>query len=282
MRMSGGFMDIDKSYEKKIGIAERELGDKLFFLLWFITLVQLVLIVWEWLNLMPSVLRPLNSFLGLSEKTEIKAIELTTTMYLIIQLAYMGKKEITRWVRKSDTVLTPEEYIRRIRRGDVAVLLWGILYITAGLFVAIHLLDRMPAELSRTFIQVTALYTCAFVSKTALKTRMRQTKEENHTPGPLNAKGLQSRKAMDDITNKEKELLEFIQENETVTTSDCIRQTQLSKSTTIRMLRNLLASGLLRREGMGKSVTYSVNKSGIPLSLPLKESVPPNGANVLL
>ncbi len=44
-------MEIDKAYERKIGVIEREIGDKLFFLLWFMTLTQLVLIIWEWIHL---------------------------------------------------------------------------------------------------------------------------------------------------------------------------------------------------------------------------------------
>ncbi len=193
-------MDIEKSYERKIETAKREIGDKLFFLLWFITLVQLGLIIWEWINLMPS----FRGLLGLSVKNEIKAIELTTTMYLIIQLAYMGKKEITRWVKKTDTALNPDEYIRRIRRGDVAVLMWGVLYITAGLLVAVHLIDQMPAELSRTFIQVATLYTCAFVSKSAFKGRMKQTNIASHSAMPEGKQAPVTHVTMDNTTKEEK------------------------------------------------------------------------------
>ena len=66
-------MDIEKTYKRKIESAEKEIGDTLFILLWSMTVVQLNLIFCEWINLN----HPLNSVLGLSDKIEIKAIELS-------------------------------------------------------------------------------------------------------------------------------------------------------------------------------------------------------------
>ena len=249
-------MDIDKSYERKIGIIERELGDKLFFLLWFATLIQLCLILWEWIDLVPAFRRLIN----LPWANEIKALELSTTGYLIIQLAYMGKKEITRWVRKTESVLQADEYIRRIRKGDVAVLIWGVLYLAAILCVALHIIERMPAELSRTFIQVATLYTCAIVSKTAFKGRLRPTSRASEFAG---TQGLKPGMAMDDTTDKEKELLEFIKEKNTVNVRDCIIHSGLAKSTVNLMLKNMGDSGLIVREGGSKYVTYSINKRAV-------------------
>ena len=255
-------MDIDKSFEKKRGIVERELGDKLFFLLWFITIGQLGLIIWECLNLMPLILPPLNSLLGLSGKIEIKAIELTTTIYLIIQLAYMGKKEITRWVGKSGTVLTTDEYIRRLRRGDVAVLIWGILYITSGLLVAVHVMEHMPSELSRTFIQVAALYTGAFISKSAFKGRQKQTMSGDHPIRALSEQTAQANADEGDISFKERELLEFIKGKEFVTVLECVGHISGSRSTINRSLRKLVVAGNIVRTGGGKSAVYSLNRPG--------------------
>ncbi len=249
-------MNIENVYERKVEVAEKEIGDKLFYLLWSMTIVQLALIVWEWINL----IHPLNSLLGLSDKIEIKAIELSTTGYLVIQLAYMGKKEITRWVKKADTVLNPNEYIRRIRRGDTAILLWGILYILGIVCVALHIIVHMPAELSRTFIQVTTLYTCAFVSKAAFKGRMKQDKQINHTGVPEGEQGITARAALESATNKEIALVEFIRDRKVVDIRDCIDHLALPKSTVNLMLKNMVDSGLLLREGSSRSVTYFVSK----------------------
>ncbi len=250
-------MNIDKSYERKIDTAEREIGDKLFFLLWFATLIQLGLVVWEWINLVPA----FHRLIGFPDANEIKAIELSTAAYLIIQLAYMGKKEITRWVRRTESVLQPDEYIRRIRIGDNAVLIWGVLYLASVLCVALHVIERMPAELSRTFIQVATLYTCAFVSKAAFKGRFKQAKAANHAD-PVSADSPKAGIAIDSTSEKEKELLEFMKEKKAVNIRDCIGQTKIPKSTINRLLGNLLGSGLIVREGNGRGAAYSVKEKG--------------------
>lgn len=247
-------MHIEASYARKIGIAERELGDKLFLLLWVATVIQLGLILFEWINLVPS----LNNLIQFSWADEIKAIELSTTGYLVIQLAYMGKKEITRWVRRSDTALNPDEYIRRIRKGDNAVLIWGVLYLAAILCVALHFIEQMPAELSRTFIQVTTLYTCAFVSKAAFKGRMKQTTATNHGTA-AESDGTLSAHTGDEMTEKEQELLGFIREHKTVNRKDCIGHTNFSRSTVNRLLKNLLDSDMIVRDGTNRNATYSMN-----------------------
>ena len=247
-------MDMDNSYERKIGIVERELGDKLFFLLWFATLIQLGLILWEWIDLVPAFRR----LIDLPWANEIKALELSTTGYLIIQLAYMGKKEITRWVKKTEPVLQADEYIRRIRKGDVAVLIWGVLYLTAILCVALHVIERMPAELSRTFIQVATLYTCAFVSKTAFKGRVK------HETKPVvdAVDGELDPAVKHNGTDREHEFLKFMQEKGVVNISDCMDRFNIPKSTAHYTIKKLLAADLIARKGMGKRATYSVNKPG--------------------
>ncbi len=230
-------MDIERSYERRIETVEKEIGDKLFFLLWFMTMAQLVLIMWEWIHLV----HPFHSLLGLSEKNEIRAIELSTTGYLVIQLAYMGKKEITRWVKKADTLLKPDEYIRRIRRGDTAILLWGVLYILGIICVALHIIEHMPAELSRTFIQVTTLYTCAFVSKTAFKSRAKV--EVNPEHADVN-EGIDTK------------VLEFIKQNSGAGIKECMEHSGMPRSSMGLVLRKLMNAGLITRTGSGRTVTY--------------------------
>ncbi len=134
-------MDIGKTYERKIEVVEKEIGDKVFFLLWSMTIVQLDLIVWEWINL----IHPLNSVLGLSDKIEIKAI-----------------------------------------------------------------------ELSRPFIQVTTLYTCAFVSKAAFKEKMKKTRYADYVRGDNDPEGPALNAAIYVPTDTEKKLLEFIEEKKAV------------------------------------------------------------------
>ena len=247
-------MDIDKSYERKVGIVERELGDKLFFLLWFATAIQITLVLWEWVNLVPA----LKTLVGISWAQEVKAIELSTTGYLIIQLAYMGKKEITRWLKRSESVLQPDEFIRRIRKGDVAVLIWGVLYLTAIICVALHIIERMPSELSRTFIQVTTLYTCAFVSKTAFKGRIkRETKPVADAVDEERAPAIEH-----NGTDREREFLKFIQEKGAVDISSCMDRFNIPKSTAHYTIRKMLAADMITRKGMGKRATYWINKPG--------------------
>ncbi len=55
-------------------------------------------------------------------------------------------------------------------------------------------------------------------------------------------------------------MLEFIKEQKTVNIRDCISHSGLPKSTMNLMLKNMVDSGLLLREGSSRSVTYSVSK----------------------
>ena len=244
-------MDRDTFYERKIATAEKEIGDKLFFLLWFATLIQLGLILWELVNLVPA----FHSLFGLPDANEIKAIELSTAAYLILQLAYMGKKEITRWVKRTESVLQPDEYIRRIRRGDNAVLIWGVLYLTSVLCVALHIIEHMPAELSRTFIQVATLYTCAFVSKAAFKGRINRTTKLQAQP--VSGQSIEAAANID--TGRKKELFEFIKSNGEISMSECTERLNIPKTTSYRILTSLLADGLIRRQGRGRNASYTMN-----------------------
>src|SRR5437016_2971312 len=149
--------------------AEREVGGKLFGLLWAATALQMGLIIWELLNLMPLTAAWLGDLAG----PAIHATEFTTSAYLIFQMAYMGRKEFSRWTKGvsgwinlgTAGKLPEEETVRRVRRSDVAVALWGGLLLLCVCLHALTAIPKIPQELFRTAIQVVGLYALALVSK---------------------------------------------------------------------------------------------------------------------
>jgi hypothetical protein len=215
------------NYNKQLLKVEHEFGDIIFVLLWIATLVQIGLILWDWLNVTPFI----RAFLALKQPNSIKAVELTTSAYLALQLAYMGKKEFTRWLsaRSSATTLEQSELASRLRRAEMLVLILGLIYLTAALTVALHVTERMPDELERTFIQVVSLYTLAFVSKSVFGSRVKQQAHADHGAG--------NHSEDTPSVTRSAELLEFIKAQGTVSTLDCMNWLNLPKHTIIRMLR---------------------------------------------
>ncbi len=235
-------------YDDKLAAVEHEFGDIIFVLLWIATILQIGLILWDWLNVTPY----FRAFLALKQPNSIKAIELTTSAYLALQLAYMGKKEFTRWLsaRSSATTLDQTELATRLQRAEILVFILGLIYLTAALTVALHVTERMPDELERTFIQVVSLYTLAFVSKSAFKSRVKQEAQIRHTPDG------QDPVTVPVVTEKGAELLEFIKSKDAVSVIDCMDALNVSRYATNRMLHRLVEANALTRIGKGKNTLY--------------------------
>ncbi len=234
------------NYNNKLLKVEHEFGDIIFVLLWIATLIQIGLILWDWLNVTPFI----REFLALQQPNTIKAVELTTSAYLALQLAYMGKKEFTRWLsaRSSATTLEQSELASRIRRAEILVLLLGLIYLTAALTVALHVTERMPDELERTFLQVVSLYTLAFVSKSVFGSRVKQQAHADQIPAHQNPDTPSDARST--------ELLAFIKAQGTVSTLDCMNRLNLPKYTIIRMLHELVETKKINRTGQGKNTEY--------------------------
>ena len=243
----------NKTYNKNLLKVEREFGDIIFVLLWIATIVQIGLILWDWINVTPFI----RAFIALKQPNSIKAMELTTSAYLALQLAYMGKKEFTRWLsaRSSATVLEQSELASRIRRTEMLVFMLGLIYLTAVLTVALHVTERMPDELERTFLQVVSLYTLAFVSKAAFSSRIKP--QQAHTnPAAVNPNlntGIDPSPA---VAARSMELLEFIKSKDAASAKDCMNQLNLPKLTVNRMLHGLVESNTIIRIGKGKNTVY--------------------------
>ncbi len=242
----------NNNYNKQLLKVEREFGDIIFVLLWIATIVQIGLILWDWFNVTPFI----RTLLALKQPNSIKAIELSTSAYLALQLAYMGKKEFTRWLsaRSSATVLEQSELASRLKRAEMLVFLLGLLYISAILTVALHVTERMPDELERTFLQVVSLYTLAFVSKAAFTSRVKQ-----QVHADLSAVSPSVNSGMDrpPVTDeRSRELLEFIKSRETASIKDCMNRLDLPKLTVNRMLHELVESSSIIRIGKGKNTVY--------------------------
>jgi hypothetical protein len=233
--------------DKRILLVERELGDKLFLLIWIATVIQLFLIIVEFVNLIHPAFSTVVPFLQ-----KVKATQLTTDAYLAIQLAYMGKKELTRWFgSRNISAVETEELVRRIRRGDSAVLLWGILYLTGVLLTALHITTIIPAVLQRTFIQVVTIYTLAFVSKSAQKKRIKNNVTVHDDGGQIQAPAM---------TEEEAGLLKFIQEHKTVTAGECIKCFNLSRNRAYYVLKKMVSTGSIKSTGKGRTTVYTVHE----------------------
>ncbi len=243
----------NNTYNKNLLKVEHEFGDIIFVLLWIATIVQIGLILWDWINVTPFI----RAFIALKQPNSIKAMELTTSAYLALQLAYMGKKEFTRWLsaRSSATVLEQSELASRIRRAEMLVFMLGLIYLTAVLTVALHVTERMPAELERTFLQVVSLYTLAFVSKAAFSSRIKQQAHANHDPVNHNP----DTPSIPDARSME--LLEFIKSKDAASAKDCMNQLNLPKLTINRMLHGLVESNTIIRIGKGKNTVYKSKPS---------------------
>ena len=247
----------NNTYNKNLLKVEREFGDIIFVLLWIATIVQIGLILWDWINITPFI----RAFLALKQPNRIKAIELTTSAYLALQLAYMGKKEFTRWLsaRSSATVLEQSELASRIRRAEILLFMLGLIYLTAVLTVALHVTERMPDELERTFLQVVSLYTLAFVSKAAFSSRIKQQAHANQTPGNPDLNPGMDLSYI--ASERSRELLEFIKSKDAASAKDCMNQLNLPKLTINRMLHGLVESNTIIRIGKGKNTLYKSKPS---------------------
>lgn len=102
-----------------------------------------------------------------------------------------------------------------------------------------------------------ATYTCAFVSKSAFKGRMKQKTAETH-PVTDSSNGKALAPGADTNQGMEQELLVFIKEKGEVNINDCMGRFKLSKTATYNHLKRLLELGLINRSGNGRNVTYRV------------------------
>jgi hypothetical protein len=242
----------NNNYNKQLLQVEHEFGDIIFVLLWIATIDQIGLILWDWFNVTPFI----RTFWALKQPNSIKAIELSTSAYLALQLAYMGKKEFTRWLsaRSSATVLEQSELASRLQRAEMLVFMLGLIYISAVLTVALHVTERMPDELERTFLQVVSLYTLAFVSKAAFTSRIKQQARANHPSvnTDLNIGMDQSSVA----SERSRKLLELIKSKDIASAKDCMDELNLPKLTVNRMLHELVESNTITRIGKGKNTVY--------------------------
>ena len=212
----------------------------------------------------------------------VRATETTTTIYLIFQLAYMGRKEFVRWTKgasgwlnlNSPGQLEAEETIRRIRRGDTAVGFWGGFLILAGTLHALTLIPQLPHELFRTSLQVIALYSLAQISKSKKLAKERElNKPAKHAatdatiavavsvapPGPQ----------PDDLNEKILALL--VQGGQG--RADIAAAPGCPLATTGRRLKLLLDEGRIVRVGSGPKTVYELIEKSSAGSLPLAEKL---------
>ncbi len=266
--------------DKGMALFEKEFGNKLFWAIWGMTLVQLALIIIETVYM----IRPsLFIFISFPWLKTFNATETTTDLYLLIQFAYAGKKEISRFTGgKAAPQVEAEELVRRLRRGDDAVLLWLIACGIGATLHAVKVIPRMPAELWRTTVQVLALYTLALAVKTVRTTRRAKKNRQDgvpatpRLPGPPalslaeeeNSVAAKGQKASLDEADppepqsnavKKAALLKFIKENPGVNVADCMKHCGLSKNRAGYLLRKLAASGAVHAGGRNRATTYTAH-----------------------
>ena len=252
--------------------AQREVGDKIFFLLWCATFLQAGLILWETATLIPG----LTGLLGQVVALSIHATEYTSTAYLILNLAYVGRKEFVRWTKGIAGTFNPstgaysslpeDEMVRRIRRGDAAILFWGLFYLVILLLHAMGLIPRLPQELTRTFIQVVGLYTFFAASKAKRELLSKQPKVSITPllPSPVATTPVSTRSkfstreptAMD--PDMEARILEAITKRGSARSVELMQELGVPRSTLGVYLKQMVESGALIKTGSRKSASYRV------------------------
>ena len=240
--------------------AQREVGDKIFTLLWGFTFIQAGLILWESINMIPA----LSGLLGSLANPSIQATELSTTGYLALQLAYMGKKEYLRWTKglapaslnfKGSSTLDYRELTRRIQRGDVALLLWGALFMLMVLAQAFKVITTLPAELTRTFFQVMILYTVAAASKTRKESL--STKPNLPPPPSMPSRTSSANQVSRQVGSPVgDQIVEYLSKNGDSGLAALAQALGGSKSTVKSNLRKLVIAGAITSAGAGKATTY--------------------------
>ena len=243
--------EIDRMFQK----AQQEVGDKIFGLLWCFTFIQAALILWELLSLFPLTIFLLGSYAN----PAIHATEMTTAVYFILQLAYMGKKEFLRWTKGLPGTtnfttagnLSSEETSRRLIRGDVAVIFWGVLIALGVCMNALTLIPRVPQELLRTFIQVIGLYAFATASKSI------QQAHDKH-PASINTTSVSTTPEQHIEDELDRSIITYLEQNGTVGIQDILEGTDVPLSTLKLHLKNLVEAGFIVREGTARSTVYKI------------------------
>lgn len=259
--------------------AKDEVEDKLFGLLWAATFLQAGLMLWEtgWLVRVSELGTGWWGLAGESWAGKVRATEVTSTLYLIFQMAYMGKKEFLRWTKgiagivsvKDGSALDDQEVARRIRRGDVAIVFWGVLALLCGLLYSASLISRIPAELVRTTVQVVGIYAFAAASKGYQKNKDRHAAALAETGRAVpsgTAARVPSAPAVpsahpsvdrQDASESSARILELLRGHAPMKSSDIARALSLGRSRTQELLSALVQEGELTRQGSARSVTYS-------------------------
>ncbi len=264
-------------------LIEKEFGNMLLWAIWAMTFIQLALIVIETLDMIwPSFF----IFASYPRLKTVKATGASTNIYLFIQFAYTGRKEFSRWLGKTGIIplktgnknlLEEDELVRRLRNGETAVGIWIAAVVIGVTIHAFHFIPQMPAELERTFVQVTGLYALATVISTVQTRRAKKAGSKdaangaavpgdppddlieikNQAANPIIAQ--QARVAAEQETNTDEEaaLLKFIRENKGVRVGECMKHCGMSKNRAYYLLKKLVASGAVKAEGRGKATTYT-------------------------
>ena len=250
----------DQSIEALRQKAQREVGDKLLQLLWVATAIQGTLIVIQAARMLGFIL-PFGN-------PDIHATDISSTGYLIVQLAYMGKKEFIRWTRgvagsfrlDAPGILDVEETYRRVRRGDVAVMLWGALFFLCIVLNVLHLIPDMPLELTRTFVQVAALYTFATVSKAKKEALSKSPQPQAVSQSPSSTafrlKVQPKVSGSNSSQLKTEQVLELAKRKGQVSLKQVMDELGLPRSTASRNLSELVNIGALERTGQTRKTVY--------------------------
>jgi hypothetical protein len=188
-------------------------------------------------------------------------------MYLIFLLAYVGRKEFARWTKgvgslsslKASSLLPDGELVKRLRRGDSAIVLWGGLGLFCGLLYGTALIPKFPDQLFFTCLQVLTIWVGGMYSK------MKNEQKAGREPRPIMKPALVASGALVPRTTADSgetmdRIAVLLAGKGPVGSAQVAAELGISQRRALQLLGSLCASGRTVRTGSARSSLYSTAK----------------------
>ncbi|MFH1369117.1 MAG: hypothetical protein ABII64_08325 [Elusimicrobiota bacterium] len=162
-------------------------------------------------------------------------------IYLGVLAAYVGQKELRRWLSAPDADVMPEDVLKKFARGEIIVTVWAVTAGVVVLFWEFGLVRAVPETLLYTFGEVMGIYFGTSASKYFKNRGYKAAMETESVAATYGDK-----------------VLAFVSEHGEICNNDCEKLTGLNDSQTYRLLTKLVEEKKLKAAGLGKGRKYTL------------------------
>jgi hypothetical protein len=169
----------------------------------------------------------------------VRSSFLMGNIYLAVLAAYVGQKELRRWLSAPDADVMPGDVQKKFARGEIIVAVWGAATGIIVLLWELGVVASMPEPLIYTFGEVMGIYFGTSASKFFKNNNIKTAMETESVAASCGDKALSLARSGGSIDNE-----------------TCMKEFNLSRGQAYRLLSRLEKQGRLKAEGSGRGGKY--------------------------